>query len=65
MTKRFNPLLDGITDVVTPVVASVTPDLDEEVNAGSESVQVICGPKGIEIPAMVHLETRTVTPMIS
>lgn len=64
MTVRFNPLLDGAPMVVDPVFASTTPELDEEVTANSESIQVVCGPKGLEIPAMVHLESRTVTPIL-
>lgn len=63
MTKRFNPLLDGGPVAVEPVLASTTPDA-EETTASSESMQVICGPKGLEIPAMVHLESRTVTPIL-
>ena len=56
MSKPFNPLFPESTNEVTPVLATLTPGLDEEVVA-SDVLNVVCGPQGVDIPAQVHVVT--------
>ena len=60
--KIFNPL-EPAPDTVQPVATAINPELTETVEA-NETLSVVCGPMGIDIPAQVHLATRTVTPVL-